>query len=110
MPVNWELIALSPHKFWGGLQSPLKVPFCLLPVEGVRTSKILIVFLKIRKGLTSCVWSKNSFKFAVVFYVETAIYKYTDETSGESQPLKYWFQKCFTLYGYKSYCVFLNKS
>lgn len=51
------------------------MPFCLLPVEGVRTSKILSVFLKIRKGLTCHVWSKNSFKFAIVFHVETAIHK-----------------------------------
>lgn len=103
--MTWELIALSPYKFWDGLRSPLKVPFCPFPVEGVRTRKILILLLEIRKGLTCRVWSKNSFKFAVVFHVKAA-----DGTSGKSQPLKYWFQKCFTLYGYKCYCVFQNNS
>lgn len=56
MPVTWGLIALSPGKLRDELRSPLKVPFSLLPVEGVRTSKILMVFLKIRKSLTCHVW------------------------------------------------------
>lgn len=56
MRVTWGLIALSPGKLRDELRSPLKVPFSLLPVEGVRTSKILMVFLKIRKNLTCHVW------------------------------------------------------
>lgn len=75
MHMTWELIALSLCKFRYGLRQPLKVPFSVLPVKGVRTSKILMIFLKIRKGLTCHVWSKNSFKFAVVLHVETAIHK-----------------------------------
>lgn len=58
----------------GWTQKPFESAF-LLPVEGVRTSKILIEFLKIRKGLTCYAWSKNSFKSATVLHVETAIHK-----------------------------------
>lgn len=68
MHVTWELVALSPCKFWGGLRSPLKVPFCLLTVEGARTIKVLTVFLKIRRGLMCHVWSENASKFAIILF------------------------------------------
>lgn len=43
-------------------------------------------------------------------HVETAIYKCSDGTSWESQPLKYWFQECFTLFTFLNVTVsFLNK-
>lgn len=43
MHVTWELVALPPCKFWDGLRSPLKVPFCLLTVKGAGTIKILTI-------------------------------------------------------------------